>query len=170
MDWNQGMRTVSHGVRKGFTLIELLVAIAIIALLMGVILPSLRKAKEQAETIICSSNMKQVVYGLVAYTNDEEGKLPPSSSLVLGTTNRFHRPTELNWYNNQVGVQPVLKRYVGRYLGGYLPDADVFNCTVAPIKKDSGWPPQTSGRPAEGTYGQFYLDGTYAPLHSTYTL
>lgn len=52
---------------KGFTLIELLVVIAIIAVLMGILMPSLRKAKEQARKISCRSNMKQVGTAIAMY-------------------------------------------------------------------------------------------------------
>lgn len=45
--------------RRGFTLIELLVVIAIIALLMGVLLPSLRRARESGRTVVCQTHLKQ---------------------------------------------------------------------------------------------------------------
>ncbi len=50
---------------RGFTLIELLVVIAIIAILMAILMPTLRRAKEQAQEISCRSNLKQV--GLIIY-------------------------------------------------------------------------------------------------------
>ncbi|HML74539.1 MAG TPA: type II secretion system protein [Anaerohalosphaeraceae bacterium] len=53
--------------RKGFTLIELLVVIAIIALLLSVVVPALKKAKEHARAVICSSNLKQFSTGLEMY-------------------------------------------------------------------------------------------------------
>ena len=63
---------------KAFTLIELLVVIAIIALLLSIIMPALKKAKQQAKTIICRSNLKQ--WGLIwgAYFNDYENKFMDS--------------------------------------------------------------------------------------------
>jgi prepilin-type N-terminal cleavage/methylation domain-containing protein len=56
--------------KKGFTLIELLVVIAIIALLLSVLLPALRKAKEQAKAVICRANLKQWTTMLFLYTMD----------------------------------------------------------------------------------------------------
>lgn len=62
--------------RKGFTLIELLVVIAIIALLLAILMPSLRKAKKVAQGVVCQSNLKQwgLVWGI--YTNSYDGKFP----------------------------------------------------------------------------------------------
>ena len=56
--------------RIGFTLIELLVVIAIIALLMAILMPALNKAKEQARTVTCQSNLKQWALICQMYGND----------------------------------------------------------------------------------------------------
>jgi prepilin-type N-terminal cleavage/methylation domain-containing protein len=63
--------------RRGFTLIELLVVIGIIAVLISILLPTLRGVRRQANLVQCSSNMKQVTTALLMYIQDNKGKHPP---------------------------------------------------------------------------------------------
>ena len=62
--------------RFGFTLIELLVVIAIIALLLSVIMPALKAAKEQAKIVICSGNLRQIYFGLNLYRDAYNDSIP----------------------------------------------------------------------------------------------
>ena len=61
---------------KGFTLIELLVVIAIIALLMAILVPVLRSARNQARAVVCQANLKQWGSILTIYTEDNQGRFP----------------------------------------------------------------------------------------------
>lgn len=62
--------------KKGFTLIELLVVIAIIAILLSVLLPALKKAKAQAQMVVCASNLEQIGLAAYLYAEDNDTFLP----------------------------------------------------------------------------------------------
>src|SRR5689334_14516925 len=68
------IRTAAQG--EGFTLIELLVVIAVIAILAGLLLPALARAKEQGRRAACLSNLKQWAIAQTMYLGDSEDALP----------------------------------------------------------------------------------------------
>ena len=69
-----------------FTLIELLVVIAIIAILAGMLLPALSKARTKAKSASCLGNLKQINMGTSMYMEEQKGHLPPSRQNPAGGT------------------------------------------------------------------------------------
>ena len=69
-------RTASQSARDGFTLIELLVVVAIIALLVAILLPSLSRARDQAKAVVCMTQLKQMGVAFLMYVEEWDGKMP----------------------------------------------------------------------------------------------
>jgi prepilin-type N-terminal cleavage/methylation domain-containing protein len=62
--------------RRGFSLVELLVVISVIALLMAILLPVLRKAKEAAREVVCRSNLRGIGIGIQMYLQNNDDRFP----------------------------------------------------------------------------------------------
>jgi prepilin-type N-terminal cleavage/methylation domain-containing protein/prepilin-type processing-associated H-X9-DG protein len=144
--------------KKAFTLIELLVVIAIIALLLSIIVPAIRKAKEVAKKVICGSNARQSGIGLRTYADSYDGKLVPmytgmGDNAVFSKTNYTDDPgytggVPIPWVGVNTAVLgctlPAPANYRSFNLGvlyslGFVGSPEIFYCPAQPLDTTYPW-------------------------------
>ena len=92
--------------RSAFTLIELLVVIALIAMLVGILLPSLYQARELTERSMCAANMHHISVGLHMYAaRDVHGHFPPSPEW-MNAADTMHLYSPDNWERDKHNFWP----------------------------------------------------------------
>jgi len=138
--------------KKAFTLVELLVVISIMAMLLAVLLPALRKARDQAKKTICKSDIKQIYIGSMAYSQSN------NDALLMGYQYGFKQYNYAIWDGGYVVWGPL-------YKGKYIKDQKSWHC---PAYRDwyevtDVWPPEAliDGRIKRADVFNFSAVSTY---------
>lgn len=113
----------------GFTLIEVLVVVAIIALLISILLPSLKRARDQARATVCQTNIRSLMTAFLTYASETKGFLPGLSEdheadwLGLGNTNPFTKQA----YSGRNPEDGKIFKYMGKQKAAYrCPDDNQY--------------------------------------------
>ena len=129
--------------KKGFTLIELLVVIAIIALLLAILLPSLRMVKEQARRMICATHLKSIGNGIVLYSEANDNKAIPNYDIRYDSETYGFDSSWNPWNSYIVGEDedpaspdPPKPVQLGKLYSEQIIDVpDVYYCPTAQANK-----------------------------------
>jgi prepilin-type N-terminal cleavage/methylation domain-containing protein/prepilin-type processing-associated H-X9-DG protein len=143
--------------RRGFTLIELLVVIAIIAVLLAILIPVGRAAREQGQRAVCLSNLRQLTMAWIAYADEHDSKLVDGTAFSLSTGGS--RRVE-GWlgraFNFPENRSAVIENPDKGALWPYLQDIDVYRCP-------RGWAGHAATYAIVTAANGAMVEGTYLP-------
>jgi prepilin-type N-terminal cleavage/methylation domain-containing protein len=132
--WQTGGLPHSITSARGFTLIELLVVIAIIAILAGLLLPALGKAKQQAYKVKCINNFRQIYIGMKLYVDDNRDTFPPATVSQYEKSVSPNSPSDYPLANELGGNDPLPAFATGdvpatnRLMNAYVPARESWHC------------------------------------------
>ncbi len=116
----------------GFTLIELLVVIAIIALLMGILIPSLNKARRHSKRAVCLSNNRQLMIAWIAYADTFEGKIVNAAESESNPHPSKENPwCGKDWKKQLDDIEGRIKELKTGALYPYIRDLKLYRCPEA---------------------------------------
>lgn len=149
--------------RCGFTLIELLVTMAVIAVLIGLLLPALGAARETARAVQCTSNLRQLITAWHLYADDHDGRAMP---LAYTDASQVGNGDSVYWWGtagNISGRVDHTRGLIAPYLGeSPLHERSVFECPSQPW---GSYRAQGFAREITSTYGYngYYLSPGHTP-------
>jgi len=104
-------RSITRRAPGGFTLVELLVVIGIIAMLIGILLPALNRARQSAISAQCESNLRQISNGVFMYVGDAKGKMVPYSASIGTPAATVYWPQIILPYLNNAQAVWICKNF-----------------------------------------------------------